>query len=130
MELNMECIAIDQWLLEVMEHKRFTLEEQSREVNIDLPKRIKDVFMGREKIKRVMINLLDNALRHSKADTDIDIRITYEKHTVLIELEDRGEGISQEHQALIFDRTYRVETSRNPKYAGSGLGLAIAKHIV
>ncbi|MFZ0476535.1 MAG: HAMP domain-containing sensor histidine kinase [Halobacillus sp.] len=129
-DLHKGHVLIDQWLLEVLEHKRFILEEQGRQVNIDLPENIKEVYIDREKMKRVMINLLDNALRHSKPDTDIDIRIHQVKDTLLIEVKDYGEGIAEEHQVLIFERTYRVEASRNQKYAGTGLGLSIAKHIV
>ena len=130
MQLHKEWTALDQWLLEVMEHKRFILEEQHREVHIDFPERVKEVYMDGEKMKRVLVNLLDNALRHSKVGTDISIRIRQQDNFIFIELEDHGEGISQEHLPHIFDRTYRVEASRNQKYAGTGLGLAIARHIV
>jgi two-component system sensor histidine kinase SaeS len=130
LKLHKEWVSLDQWLLEVMEHKRFALEEQGRQVDIDLPDRVKKVFIDREKMKRVMINLLDNALRHSSADTNIQIRIKQDEETVYFEVIDQGEGIRKEHQQLIFERTYRVEASRNQKHAGTGLGLAISKHII
>ncbi|UOQ44483.1 HAMP domain-containing histidine kinase [Halobacillus salinarum] len=130
MKLHKEWVALDQWLIEVMEHKRFILEEQHRDVHIELPDRVKEVYMDRDKIKRVLMNLLDNALRHSETHTDITIRIKQPNDQVLIEVEDHGEGIDEKHLPFIFNRTYRVEASRNQKYAGTGLGLAIAKHIV
>ncbi|WP_181350264.1 HAMP domain-containing sensor histidine kinase [Thalassobacillus sp. CUG 92003] len=130
MQLHKEWTALDQWLLEVMEHKRFILEEQDRDVHIDFPERIEDVYMDREKMKRVLLNLLDNALRHSEPDTAISIRFCQQDRFIVIEVEDKGEGIETEHLAHIFKRTYQVEASRNQQYAGTGLGLAIAKHIV
>ncbi|ARI78964.1 sensor histidine kinase [Halobacillus mangrovi] len=130
MELHKEWVSLDQWLLEVMEHKRFSLEEQGRQVIIDLPDRVQKALFDKEKMKRVMINLLDNAMRHSNPDTNIDILIQQNDSTLLLAVSDQGEGISKEHHELIFERTYRIEASRNQKYAGTGLGLAIAKHIV
>ncbi|WP_079477202.1 sensor histidine kinase [Halobacillus salinus] len=130
LEIHKTAIAADQWLLEVLEHERFSLENEQIEVNIDLPERASDLYIDKEKMKRVMINLLDNAIRHSKKHSIITIGLTLKQEDTILYIKDEGEGISPEHLPHIFERTYRVEASRNRKYAGTGLGLAIAKHIV
>lgn len=130
LQVHKTAIVADQWLIEIMEHERFALENKQIEVNIQLPERVSDLYMDKEKMKRVMINLLDNAIRHSESHSKITVSLTSEHDCFVITVEDEGEGISLEHLPHLFDRTYRVEASRNRKYAGTGLGLAIAKHIV
>ena len=75
---------------------------------------------------RLFVNLLDNSIKFTEKG-EILIAGWCEEHTVNVEITDTGTGIPPEHQAHIFDRFYRVESSRSTP--GSGLGLAIAKEI-
>ncbi len=89
------------------------------------------VRMDGEKLKRVMINIIENSCNFmDKKPAMIHIRTKQGTKAVTIEIEDNGAGISQADLPYIFDRFYRADKSRNLNGNGSGLGLAIAKQIV
>lgn len=88
------------------------------------------VEADREKIRQVLVNLITNSIKYGidKGKTKVGFRDTEEN--VLVEIDDDGIGISERHLNHLFDRFYRVDTSRSRKLGGSGLGLSIVKHIV
>ncbi|PWT78743.1 MAG: two-component sensor histidine kinase [Bacteroidetes bacterium] len=89
------------------------------------------VFADKEKIRMVLINLVENAGKYGKAHGSIVASVykTDEKH-VLVEISDDGIGIEEEHLLRIFERFYRTDAARSRDRGGSGLGLAICKHII
>ena len=89
------------------------------------------VNADREKIRQVLINLVDNAAKYGKEDGKIEASVykTDEK-TALIEITDDGIGIAEEHINRIFERFYRTDYGRSRNIGGTGLGLAICKHII
>ncbi|WP_315824367.1 sensor histidine kinase [Paraflavitalea speifideaquila] len=89
------------------------------------------VFADKEKIKQVLINLVENATKYGKPNGTIVASVykTDDKH-VLIEVGDDGIGIEEEHLNRIFERFYRTDTARSRDKGGTGLGLAICKHII
>ncbi len=89
------------------------------------------VFADKEKIRQVIINLVDNAIKYGKQNGTIEgsaYKIDGKK--VLVEISDDGHGIAEEHLPRIFERFYRTDLARTRKVGGSGLGLSIAKHIM
>lgn len=89
------------------------------------------VFADKEKVRQVLINLVDNALKYSHNDSTIVASVyNTDGKRVLVELSDDGSGIAEEHLGRIFERFYRTDMARSRKIGGSGLGLAICKHIV
>jgi heavy metal sensor kinase len=79
-------------------------------------------------LRQVLMNLLDNAIKYSPAGESIWIRVRrFDDHTVAVEVQDRGPGISPEHKDKVFDRFYRVDEARSREVGGAGLGLSIAK---
>jgi two-component system phosphate regulon sensor histidine kinase PhoR len=89
------------------------------------------VYADKEKIRQVLINLVDNAAKYGNEDGRIEASIykTDEK-TALIEITDTGIGIAEEHLPRIFERFYRTDYGRSRNIGGTGLGLAICKHII
>jgi two-component system phosphate regulon sensor histidine kinase PhoR len=89
------------------------------------------VFADKEKIRQVLINLVDNASKYGKVGGSITAGIykTDEQH-VLVEISDDGIGIAEEHLPRIFERFYRTDRGRSRDVGGTGLGLAICKHII
>ncbi len=89
------------------------------------------VFADKEKIRQVLINLFENAIKYGRQRGNIVASVyrTYGRH-VLIEISDDGMGIADEHLGRIFERFYRTDSARSRKIGGSGLGLAICKHII
>jgi two-component system, OmpR family, phosphate regulon sensor histidine kinase PhoR len=89
------------------------------------------VFADKEKIRQVIINLIDNAVKYGKQNGTIEAGIyKLDGKRVLIEISDDGYGINEEHLPRVFERFYRTDLARSRKEGGSGLGLAICKHII
>ncbi len=89
------------------------------------------VNADKQKIKQVLVNLVENALKYGN-DRGSVVAGCYEmddRH-VYIEISDDGPGIAEEHLLRIFERFYRADRSRSRAIGGTGLGLAIVKHIV
>ncbi len=89
------------------------------------------VYADKEKIKQVLINLIENASKYGKQNGNIwaSVYKTDDEH-VLVEISDDGAGIEVEHLPRIFERFYRTDTARSRDKGGTGLGLAICKHII
>lgn len=89
------------------------------------------VYADKEKIRQVLINLVDNAIKYGKQHGIVEGSVyRIEEKRILIEITDDGGGISEEHLPRIFERFYRTDLARNRKIGGSGLGLSICKHII
>lgn len=89
------------------------------------------VFADKEKIRQVMINLVDNSIKYGKQHGVTEASFyNVDGKNVLIEISDDGSGISEDHLPRIFERFYRTDNARSRKVGGSGLGLSICKHII
>ncbi len=89
------------------------------------------VFADKEKIRQVIINLVDNAIKYGKQGGSITASMyNTDGKNILVEISDDGLGISEENLARIFERFYRTAEGRSRDVTGSGLGLAICKHII
>ncbi len=90
----------------------------------------KKVTGDEHRIKQVMVNLIDNAVKYSKDEGKIKISIFDMDQNYLVEVTDEGPGISKEDIPRIFERFYRTDKARSREKGGTGLGLAIVKHII
>ena len=89
------------------------------------------VFADKEKIRQLLINLLDNSIKYGKPGGHIVASMyKVDENRILIEISDDGIGIPEKHLPRIFERFFRTEGGRSRDITGSGLGLAICKHIV
>ncbi len=109
------------------------MEAQRKLAHLSLQASQPQLFVAadKQKIFQVLLNLISNAIHYSNREqAQIIVRTNVLKNKVLIEVQDNGMGIKPEVLPRIFERFYRVETSRNRRDGGSGLGLAIVKHIL
>lgn len=89
------------------------------------------VFADPERIRQVLTNLIENAIKYGTKDGTVEVSIEdINSEKKLIRITDNGEGISQDHMGRLFERFYRVDKSGSRKEGGSGLGLSIVKHII
>jgi len=80
-------------------------------------------------LKQLVINLLDNAIRHTPQGGSVTVTLQSSADQVRLAVEDTGSGIATEHLPHIFERFYRADPARNRESGGTGLGLAIAQEI-
>jgi two-component system phosphate regulon sensor histidine kinase PhoR len=99
-----------------------------------LPHHEVPVFGDKERIKQVLVNLIDNAIKYTNSQGTVRVELINQSPVydeVTITVSDSGIGISSEHLPRLFERFYRVDKDRSRNSpGGTGLGLAICKHIV
>ncbi|MEJ7592809.1 MAG: HAMP domain-containing sensor histidine kinase [Planctomycetaceae bacterium] len=81
-------------------------------------------------LRQVVYNVIENALKYTNSGGTVLIQCTTRQETVVCEVVDTGVGISDEHLPHIFNRFYRIDSSRHSENGGAGLGLSIARTIV
>lgn len=128
-ETEQETIFLDQLLIETMSEFQLTLEREKRKVAIDVTPTGAKIVSDRDKLSRIVYNLINNALKYSQEGTPLKVSARFESNEVTISVTDSGLGISTEELQNIFRRLYRVEGSRNMNTGGHGLGLYIAQEL-
>jgi signal transduction histidine kinase len=88
------------------------------------------VEMDLERIEQVLVNLIENAIKFSAPQTEIQINIKEDPTHATVSVEDRGIGIAEENLNTIFDKFSTVPSAGIAKPEGTGLGLAICKAII
>lgn len=104
--------------------------EKNLTVNAMFESEIEEVVAEKDSIKRVITNLLDNAIKFSYHKGIIDISTKRKGNKVYISIKNEGEGISKDDKKTIFERFYKVDKSRSQNKTGVGLGLYIVKRII
>jgi signal transduction histidine kinase len=128
---NFEKIDMVKYLKDCYEELYLDLEKKGITFELETDLAGVDVIADREKLKRVIMNVIDNSVKYmGRADGNILIRLTDEQEKVKVEIKDNGQGINNEELSYVFDRFYRADRSRNTMTGGSGLGLAIARQII
>jgi len=80
-------------------------------------------------IERIVLNLVDNALRHGGKGVRVDVTAKVSDDRVSLTVSDNGSGVPEEHRARIFERFHRGDAHLDRERRGSGLGLAIAREL-
>ncbi len=118
----------------LVEETLTVIEPECEQTNITLHNEIAPtmplVRADSDRIIQVLLNLLDNARRHTPANGSIHIRASVKEQFLIIRVCDTGSGIDPNDLSHIFERFYRADRSRTGKTGGSGLGLSIVKAII
>jgi heavy metal sensor kinase len=126
MHLHLESLLLNDLVVEVagMTEKfsnRFVMVEAIGEI---------EAMADRDRLKQVLINLVDNAVKYSESEQPITLKLECADRQAVIQVCDRGIGIPLQDQSRIFERFYRVDEVRSRSSGGHGLGLAIVKTLV
>ena len=89
-----------------------------------------NILGDEQELRSAFANLIENALKYSPTDSIVKVRWLEEGDALILEVEDRGIGISASDIPRVTERFYRAEANRSIKVAGTGLGLAIVKHVL
>lgn len=128
--LHMKNFDFYSLLVEVIEMFENIIQKKKINIRNNIKPHEVIVFADPDKIRQVIINLLDNAIKYSDEKGSIEIEAYSMEDRYLIEITDHGIGIDAEDIPRIFERFFRTEKSRNKVKEGSGLGLSIVKHII
>lgn len=122
--LRPEAVEVEQLLNQTLERMGSALQDQLVEIRVDgaLPQ----VRVDSARIEEVLMNLLDNAVRHAPSSRPIEIEASHQQDMVRISVRDHGPGIQADKAPLIFEQYEQL----HPDDKGSGLGLYISRKIV
>lgn len=130
-ELKYSTFDINHLIQEVFDLLEMEAERLSMTMQLQTTQSQLFVFADKQRISQVLINLISNAVKYAnREEAQIIVSTREGMKNIHISVEDNGMGIKPENLPRIFERFYRVESSRNRKEGGSGLGLAIVKHIL
>ncbi len=131
MKMSFRYFSLSEFLQQALQEMQPQAAKKSLSLELVMPvPHDEKVYGDRERLKQVMINLIDNAVKYTEPGGLISVRASREGTRAAIHVQDTGCGIAREHQGRIFERFYRVDRDRSREVGGTGLGLAIVKHIV
>ena len=88
------------------------------------------IFGDAERLRQLFGNLLDNSLKYTDPGGELSIKVMKDGGIVMIDVRDSAPGVADAELEKLFERLFRVESSRNRATGGAGLGLAICRNIV
>ncbi len=127
LSLSLEQFELKLFLEEIVNDFKILAEPKGIAITLSTPS---NIFLkaDRNHLRRALMNLLDNALKYNRDQGRVDLNVQKELKWIKIEIRDTGAGIPAEHIPFIFDRFYRIESSRHSE--GVGLGLSIVRSII
>ncbi len=120
---------LGEMVIELVESLGPLVSGKDQQITADVTEGI-ELTADKEKIRQVISNLVENAVKYSPVGADIDIEISMVDEKAEIVISDNGYGISTDDQGHIFDTFFRSRTDENWEVPGTGLGLALVKRIV
>ena len=130
-DLKLEVINLSDLLKDLVNRQNYLIDEKNLELNYKVEKNL-IIKVDKEKIIKVINNLINNAIKYSPSGEKIIIKAFKSKasKTVVLEIENTGVTIEEKYLSEVFNPFFRVEKSRNRKTGGSGLGLYIVSQIL
>ncbi len=126
--LARELCDLTRLFADVIDSAMIKASQKGIKIDLDIPEDMPLIFVDKTQFQRVILNLLDNAIKYSPRDSVVRIRCRDTEKNIMITVEDNGPGIQEEDLPYIFDPFYRANYSGNVE--GCGIGLAIVKTIV
>lgn len=130
LKFEMETFELVPLVEEVIDSLESKTMLKRRTTRIDAPAEAVYVHADKERMRQVFTNLIENSIKYGNEGGSTTVHIKPQGKTVIIEVEDDGPGIQEEHLPRLFERFYRVDKSRSRIAGGTGLGLSIVKHII
>ncbi len=124
MRFHMECEPLDTVVKEVLEMSQYASDRTVANLEPVM------AWTDRNRLKQVLINLVDNAMKYSADDQPVEVSLKKLGDRASIEVKDRGRGIPLADLTKIFDPFFRVDEDRSRATGGTGLGLSIVKTLV
>ena len=128
---DMKAIDLNEMIAESIQDHQAVADGKQIELNVVPASDSEHVMVHADMdgLRTILDNLLDNALKYTHQEGNVEVRWTTDDKRVVISISDTGVGIPQEHLGRIFERFYRVDKARSREMGGTGLGLSIVKHL-
>ncbi len=130
LQFEWENIELTDLVAHAVADTRSLIHEKAITVRLEKPECPVWVRGDQQRLRQVVLILLDNARRYSQSGTSVDVTVRTEGGDALLSITDRGIGVPVQELEVIFDRYYRSRRARRSSEDGSGLGLPVAKAIV
>lgn len=121
---------IGQMIKKTVETMQSSADSKDIKINLEYGDKVPDLIIDQYRIKQVIMNLLDNAIKFSPEGSVINLRAKKQENNFLFEIQDFGQGIPKDKQERVFETFYRVNEGINEKFKGGGIGLAISQGII
>lgn len=127
---EMEYVVLNKLAQITVERLRNMANSKEIKLTLSVPEQTITIWGNIDRLKQVLTNLLDNAIKHSEVGGAVHVELGMDYNCTFISVENSGHGIPREELENIWERFYKVDKSRSRRGTGTGLGLSIVKKIV
>jgi signal transduction histidine kinase len=129
-EIKQEAIDLKEFVHGLTQSIQNTAKDKRVRLSAKVDEPVKRVMADRDKLEKIILNLLFNALKFTPAGGRVELTAQKEDTQLVIQVRDTGMGISEDNLPHIFDRFWQADSNSNRKYQGTGIGLALVKELV
>jgi signal transduction histidine kinase len=129
MEVRPEPVDLPEFVRGLASAARQVAQERRIQLETTAPAGLATVAVDRDKLEKILLNLLFNALKFTPAGGRVDLAVERQDARLLLRVRDTGVGIAANHLPFVFDRFYQADTSSQRKHQGAGIGLALVKEM-
>jgi signal transduction histidine kinase len=128
--LNREEVVLIEVIEECLDSLSNDKERKKITITVDIPSDISSAYADPQRLKRVIRNLVDNAIKFNVYDGRVELRVEEKDRYFEIAVADSGIGIAEENFDIIFEKFRQIDGSTTREYGGTGLGLALVKELI
>lgn len=130
MDVKREAVHVEEFARGLITAVRPTAKEKGLQLTTTVGDDVGTILADRDKLEKVVLNLLFNALKFTAAGGRVELRAERTQDSLVLRVSDTGMGIAKENLPHVFDRFWQGDTSAQRKFQGAGIGLALVKELV
>ena len=130
LSISRQNVHLDRLLRDVVEKITPLMEKKDLTFNVELPEKLPEVQLDKDKISTTLVNLLGNAAKYTHPGGTVTLRVKLSSQQLQIDVEDTGVGIPESDLSHVFEKFFRSADQQVQSETGTGLGLSIAREIV
>lgn len=128
--LELSLVSLERLVYKVLGQVEPLADQNDITLQANIIPNLEPLYADRQQLERVLLNLVDNALKFTPAHGQVTVVVSERDSEVLVCVADTGPGVPPAERERIFERFYQIDSTTTRKHGGTGLGLAICKHIV
>jgi signal transduction histidine kinase len=129
MDLHFSEISLSELVVSSIREMDYWIEERGFKISTEIQKGI-NISADPDALKQALLNLISNSIKFSYDERELNIRLWEQDKYIYIEVGDRGIGIPEDKIDRIFEKYYRIDSSKVIDSSGTGLGLTVTKNII